>query len=78
MQGNGEWEYVNMTVDNMDDLDQHNIQYKFAFMRTTVYYIMLIIIPSFILTVLCLTGLLWEQPNCDSYMETVGIISIFD
>lgn len=39
--------------------------------RSDGYYIVLIIIPSFVLTFLCIAGLFWAPIEFDTYMDKV-------
>ena len=45
--------------------------FTFVMKRSTNYYILLLVTPSFILTLLCMLGLFWKPVDADSYMENV-------
>lgn len=77
-QGTGEWTLTNISVDNeylLEGLDNETYSYliyTFTIKRSTTYYVLLIIVPSFILTILCVVGLFWRRVNADSYIDNVG------
>ena len=70
---------VNLTVDNsiysngeMGRIYSNPI-FCFTLKRSTNYYVLLLITPSFILTVLCVFGLFWTPVRADRYMESVSL-----
>ena len=68
---------MNITVENAVVVSGFGSPYsnpifKFTMKRSTTYYVVLMIVPSFILTLLCVIGLFWEEVNGQSYMENVS------
>ena len=70
---------LNITVTNSQLLDNNGfpyayVYYTFTMKRASTYYIVLMIVPSFILTILCVLGLFWKQVTSECYMDSVSQI----
>lgn len=50
--------------------------FQFTMKRSTTYYVLMMIIPSFILTFLCVLGLFWEIADSD-YLQNVSVSSLY-
>ena len=76
LQGNGEWTALNITAVQEEYEGDYavsfsSISFRLTLKRSTNYYIFMVIIPSFMLTILCVFGLFWEEVSLDSYMDNV-------
>ncbi|CAJ0597063.1 unnamed protein product [Cylicocyclus nassatus] len=72
--GNGEWIVDALTVNSTNGHENHNpkVIFTFYFHRTPTFYVILIIMPSFALTFLCVIGMFWSRFSVE-FMEKLGL-----
>ncbi|KIH66068.1 Neurotransmitter-gated ion-channel ligand binding domain protein [Ancylostoma duodenale] len=76
---NGEWTVERISVraytltTKTHDYDYDVATFTFQLRRSSIFYVVLIIIPSFILTFLCVLGLFWSKFDHTDYLEKLGL-----
>ncbi|VDL82259.1 unnamed protein product [Nippostrongylus brasiliensis] len=76
---NGEWSVYDITTDNSTLYSSgYGRQYDLVTVtlnieRSSTFYVVLIVIPSFILTFLCVLGLFWSKFDHTDYLEKLGL-----
>ncbi|CAJ0597684.1 unnamed protein product [Cylicocyclus nassatus] len=79
VESNGEWTVDKLTaialpsIEGENNYDIYVATYTFHFRRSSAFYIILIIIPSFVLTFLCVLGLFWSRFDQTDYLEKLGL-----
>ncbi|KHJ86267.1 hypothetical protein OESDEN_13987, partial [Oesophagostomum dentatum] len=77
--GNGEWSVDGLTAEvssMMSTAADYNFDvatFTFHLRRSSIFYVILIIIPSFVLTFLCVLGLFWSKFDHRDYLEKLGL-----
>ncbi|KHJ85488.1 hypothetical protein OESDEN_14784 [Oesophagostomum dentatum] len=77
--GHGEWSVDGVTAEVclwMPTVEDYNFDvatFTFRLRRNSIYYVIMIIIPSFVLTFLCILGLFWSNFDQGDYLEKLGL-----
>ncbi|KAK6755700.1 hypothetical protein RB195_014219 [Necator americanus] len=75
---NGEWTVEKLsfeifsTLTNTSNYNYDVTAFTFRLRRSSIFYVVLIIIPSFVLAFLCVLGLFWSKFDHNDYLEKLG------
>ncbi|ETN82115.1 hypothetical protein NECAME_08165 [Necator americanus] len=77
---NGEWTVEKLsfeifsTLTNTSNYNYDVTAFTFRLRRNSIFYVVLIIIPSFVLAFLCVLGLFWSKFDHNDYLEKLYVM----